>query len=284
MPDSPDILRFSAFAATPDGGNPAGVVLDASTFDDERMQRIAAEVGFSETAFVTESSDVDGVTHHRVRYWSPGAEVPFCGHATVATAVALAERDGVGEVVFDTAAGPVSLRSETDGGGAISVSFTSVEPHVRDLDTGVRDRLLALLGVTIDDIDPRYPVQESFAGNWHPIVVIAERELFDGFRFSPVDVAALMREQGWSGTVTVLHEVAPAQFEARNLFPVGNITEDPATGSAAASTGAYLRANGWAGGPIVIRQGAHVGRPSVLHVTIPPAGGIVVSGGATPLI
>ncbi|UPL15018.1 PhzF family phenazine biosynthesis protein [Microbacterium galbinum] len=282
MPENPEILRYSAFAATPDGGNPAGVVLDAAGLDDERMLRIAADVGYSETAFVTERSAVDGVPHHRVRYFSPGAEVPFCGHATVATAVALAERDGAGTVVFETAAGPVALESVADAAGAITVSFTSVEPQVRELDPAVRDRLLDLLGLTVADVDPRFPVQESFAGNWHPIIVVADRELFHQFRFRPADVADLMRAQGWLGTVTVLHAHDSTAFEARNLFPVGRITEDPATGSAAASTGAYLREHGYAGETIRIRQGAHVGRPSELIVTIPESGGIVVAGGAFP--
>lgn len=280
MPESPEILRYSAFAATPEGGNPAGVVLDASGLDEERMLRIAAEVGYSETAFLTSRSEVDGVRHFRVRYFSPGAEVPFCGHATVATAVALAERDGAGTVVFDTAAGPVTLESVADAAGAVTVSFTSVEPQVRDIDPRVRDRLLSMLDLDLADIDPRFPVQESFAGNWHPVVVVADRELFHQFRFRPAEVAELMREQGWLGTVTVLYAHDSGDFAARNLFPVGRISEDPATGSAAASTGAYLRAHGYAGETIVIRQGAHVGRPSELIVTIPPSGGIVVSGGA----
>lgn len=280
MPAAPEILRFSAFAATPDGGNPAGVVLDASTLDDADMQRIAADVGYSETAFVT-SHDA---SRYRVRYWSPAAEVPFCGHATVATAVALAERDGSGEVVFDTQAGAVALRSTTDAEGTVSVSFTSVEPQVRDLEDEVRDHLLTLLGLTAADLDPRYPVRESFAGNWHPIVVLADRELFHQFRFAPADVAALMRAQSWLGTVTVLHAESDDEYLARNLFPVGRITEDPATGSAAASTGAYLRAAGLTvPATIRIRQGAHVGRPSELLVSVPLAGGIDVTGGATRL-
>lgn len=291
MADAPQVLRYSAFAATPDGGNPTGVVLDASTLRDEDMQRIATEVGFSETAFVVgridgdADGDGDALPRFRVRYWSPAAEVPFCGHATIATAVALAERDGPGSVVFDTNGGAVALRSTTDAGGAVTVSFTSVQPEVRDLDVQVRDRLLTLLGLADSDLDPRFPVQEAFAGNWHPIVFLADRELFHQFRFSPVEVAALMRERGWLGTVTVLHALSPSEYEARNLFPVGRITEDPATGSAAASTGAYLRENGVAEPTIRIRirirQGAHVGRPSELHVRIPLSGGIEVSGGAT---
>lgn len=281
MTSAADVLRYSAFAATPDGGNPAGVVLDAPGLTDERMQQIAAEVGYSETAFVVARAADSPVPRYRVRYWSPAAEVPFCGHATVATAVALAERGGAGEVVFDTDAGPVTLRSRIEPGGAAIVSFTSVEPEVRDLDDDVLGRLLALLGIARDDLDPRFPPKESFAGNWHPVVTIAGRELFDQFRFAPREVAALMREQGWLGTVTVLHARGPVDFDARNLFPVGRITEDPATGSAAASVGAYLRDLGYAERSIRIHQGAHVRRPSLLTVTIPETGGIEVSGGAT---
>lgn len=281
MADGPEILRYAAFAAAPDGGNPAGVVLDATRLDDAAMQRIAAEVGYSETAFVV-GRDIDGGSpRYRVRFWSPAAEVPFCGHATVATAVALAERDGPGDISFDTQGGVVALRSAEAPGGGTSVSFTSVEPRVRSMDEETRARLLSLLGLFEDDLDPRFPVQESFAGNWHPIVVIADREIFHQFRFSPADVAALMREQTWLGTVTVLNALNPSEFEARNLFPVGRITEDPATGSAAASTGAYLREHGYADRTIRIHQGRHVGRPSELVVSIPAVGGIEVSGSAT---
>ncbi len=280
MSDDPGVLRYSAFAAAPDGGNPAGVVLDASGLSDDQMQRIAAEVGFSETAFLVGRSAEQGVDRYRARYWSPAAEVPFCGHATVATAVALAERNGPGDVVFDTNAGAVALRSTVDRDGAVTVSFTSVEPEVRHLDSEVLARLLALLGLTTADLDERFPPKESFAGNWHPIVVLRDRELFDQFRFSPADVAVLMRAQGWLGTVTVLHAVGPTDFDARNLFPVGRITEDPATGSAAASVGAYLRALGHAERTVRIHQGAHVRRPSRLTVSIPPTGGIEVAGGA----
>jgi len=281
MTELPGVLRYSAFAATPEGGNPAGVVLDAGGMSDEQMQRIAAEVGYSETAFLVGRAADASVPRHRVRYWSPAAEVPFCGHATVATAVALAERDGPGEVVFDTDAGAVALRSAIDDDGRLAVSFTSVEPRVRDLDVPVLERLLALLGIARADLDERLPVKEAFAGNWHPIIVIRDREVFDQFRFFPADVAALMREQGWAGTVTVLHEVGAADFDARNLFPVGRITEDPATGSAAAAVGAYLREQGHPERTVRIHQGEHVRRPSLLTVTIPDSGGIVVSGGAT---
>ena len=282
MVDAPEILRYSAFAATPEGGNPAGVVLDARGLSEQDMLRIAAEVGYSETAFVVGQAADAPVPRYRVRYWSPAAEVPFCGHATVATAVALAERVGVGPLVFDTNAGPVTLdTAEQDG--SVEVSFTSVEPEVREIGGVVLDQLLQTLSLTRSDLDPRFPPREAFAGNWHPVLVLADRELFHQFRFLPAEVAALMRAQGWLGTVTVLNATGAAEFMARNLFPVGRITEDPATGSAAASVGAYLRELAYPEQSVRIHQGAHVGRPSLLTVEIPATGGITVSGGATRL-
>lgn len=94
-----EVLRYTAFSADPAGGNPAGVVLDASELDSAAMLAVAAELGYSESAFLTAP---DGRGGYTTRYFSPKAEVPFCGHATVAAAIALAERDGPGDLVFST--------------------------------------------------------------------------------------------------------------------------------------------------------------------------------------
>lgn len=276
-----EILRYTAFAAEPGGGNPAGLVLDAAGLSDDQMLAIARQVGYPETAFVVGST----ATGPRVRYFSPSAEVPFCGHATVALAVALAERDGTGRRVFTTLAGEVALDATVGADGAVQVAMTSVEPATRDLDPALLARLFDLLGLEAADIAPGFPVLVSFAGNWHPVLVLHDRELFHQFRFAPGPLAELKREAGWAGTVTVLHRTGDREYEARNLFPAGRITEDPATGSAAASTGAYLRQIGAAqpGDRITIRQGRHVGRPSLLLVDVPEAGGITVTGSATPI-
>jgi PhzF family phenazine biosynthesis protein len=114
------------------------------------------------------------------------------------------------------------------------------------------------------------------------VLVLADTTLFDSFAFDPEAVRRLMDVQGWAATVTILRCIADGEFEARNLFPVGAITEDPATGAAAAAVGAYLRLLGLVEPPsrVLIRQGRHVGRPGLLTVDIPAAGGIVVSGSA----
>src|SRR3954471_1476414 len=114
---SPAILRYTAFTDSPEGGNPAGVVLDASALSDAEMQQIAADVGYSESAFVTTRDDGS----YDVRYFSPAMEVPFCGHATIAIAVALAERDGAGSLIFHARAGTVPVATR-GGNGAFTAT------------------------------------------------------------------------------------------------------------------------------------------------------------------
>ncbi|KAA9085304.1 PhzF family phenazine biosynthesis protein [Microbacterium radiodurans] len=280
---APEILRYAAFTTRPDGGNPAGVVLDAGGLDDARMQQIAAEVDYAETAFVTGRADDGSIA---IRYFSPIAEVPFCGHATVATAVALADRGQVdaGVLRFATPVGPVHIdvsRDETGGRAA----FRSVPPSVAPLDDDALAEILDLLGLHDGVLDPDLPPRLANAGNPHPVIALADRAVFDRFRFDPDAVRLLMDERGWPATITVVHRTASDRFAARNLFPVGRITEDPATGSAAAAFGAYLREVGAVDAPvrIVIEQGAHVGRPGLLTVDISEAGGIRVTGHAVPI-
>ena len=213
--------------------------------------------------------------------------MPFCGHATVATAIALAERGLVAAdeaIRFSTAAGEVSIDVSSDDTG-IRAAFTSIDPVVSDLSAADTAAILALLGLDLDALDPDLPPRLSHAGNPHPVVALADRATFDGFVFDPTAARTLLDARGWPATITIIHRTGPDRFAARNIFPVGRITEDPATGSAAASTGAYLRELGAVEVPgrIVIDQGGHVGRPGTLIVDIPAAGGIVVSGYAVRL-
>lgn len=282
MSDVTPVLRMTAFAAEPSGGNPAGVVLNARSLSDAQMQQIAADVGYAETAFITRPPAPADPTRYGIRYFSPTAEVPFCGHATVATAVALADRGDGEEFVFETPVGDLVISTRRTDAGTIA-SFTSVEPQVDLMETAVLRELMALVGISGADLDPAYPPRLSAAGNTHPIIVLGDRSTFDRFTFEPAAMRRLMDEQGWKGTVTILHARSGAEFEARNLFPVGTMDEDPATGSAAAAVGGYLRALGLVDPParVVIHQGRHVGRPSLLTVDVPATGGIVVSGTAT---
>lgn len=268
-----EISRYAAFTLDPAGGNPAGVVLDAAGLDDAAMQAIAAEVGYSETAFVTSR---DG-GRFRVRYFSPRAEIPFCGHATVATAVAL----GPGEHLFVTNAGDVPVLVDASG----TATLTSVDPQVRELPEDELTALLAALRWAASDLDPALPPRVAFGGAYHPVIAVTSRERLADLDYDVPALTALMTGHGWT-TVQLVFRAGPGTFDVRDPFPVGGVYEDPATGAAAAAFGGYLRELELVPGEAVLtlRQGDDMGRPSRITVRLDPAvSGVQVSGPAVPI-
>ncbi len=267
----PEVLRYTAFSSDPDGGNPAGVVLDAAGLDDAGMLGIAADLGYSESAFLTPPPEGLGGPEGRVygiRYFSPKAEVPFCGHATVATAIALAERIGPGELVFATRAGtvPVEVREE---GGALRATLTSVEPHVTGIDDADLAEALAALRWPAVDLDPAFPPRIAFAGARHLVLAAATRERLADLAYDFARLEALMHRLDLT-TVQLVWRESDTVFHVRDPFPVGGVVEDPATGAAAAAFGAYTRELGLVpeDAVLTLHQGHDLGRPGELTVTL----------------
>ncbi|MBP0934075.1 PhzF family phenazine biosynthesis protein [Streptomyces goshikiensis] len=278
-----EVLRYTAFSDDPEGGNPAGVVLDASGLDDAAMLGIAAGLGYSETAFLT--APPAGLTAEpgrafTVRYFSPKAEVPFCGHATVATAVALAERIGPGELVFATRAGTVPVSVEMADGAPRAV-LTSVEPHVEEISPADLAEALAALDWPAADLDPALQPRIAYAGARHLVLGAGTRARLADLSYDFDRLEALMRRLDLT-TVQLVYREAPALFHVRNPFPVGGVVEDPATGAAAAAFGAYARERGLAPADAVLtlRQGEDMGRPGVLTVELRAGDPRVRVGGA----
>lgn len=258
-------LRYVAFSDRPSGGNPAGVVLDATGLPDEQMLAIAAELGYSETAFLTGGGDGE----YDIRYFSPLAEVPFCGHATVATAVALAERGEPGRVVFRTLNGPVPVLTVRDDGGQLTATLTSVPPRVEEIDPADLDEALAALRWSRDDLDPALPPRIGFAGAFHPVIAAATRERLAALDYDFERLGDLMRARDWT-TMQLVWRESELLLHSRNPFPPGGVVEDPATGAAAAAFGAYLRELGLVTPPasVTLLQGEDLGRPGLLRVDI----------------
>lgn len=275
------VLRYAAFTSDPAGGNPAGVVLDGADLSEAQMQEIAAEVGYSESAFVV---GVHGERDLDLRFFSPLAEVAFCGHATIATAVALAERTGSGALRFGTAAGPIEVETAVvDGRVHASLRSVPVRSHAAD-PTDVLAALSAL-GWDVDDLDPHYPPHVSFAGNDHLVLGVRSRERLADLDYDFDALTSLMTARGWT-TVQLFWPEGGGVFHSRNPFPVGGVVEDPATGAAAAALGGYLRATGHlsAPGELLIIQGEDMGRRSQLHVTVHPGEpGVTVAGTAVTI-
>ncbi|MGW1541303.1 PhzF family phenazine biosynthesis protein [Streptomyces sp. NPDC002309] len=279
----PEVLRYTAFSSSPDGGNPAGVVLDAGALDDADMLAVAAELGYSETAFLTAPPKGLGGEEGRaygIRYFSPRAEVPFCGHATVATAVALAERTGPGALVFATPAGTVPVEV-TEEGGTVRATLTSVEPYVEEIAAADVTEALAALAWPAADLDADFPPRIAFAGARHLVLGAATRARLADLAYDFARLEALMHRLDLTTLQLVWRESASV-FHVRDPFPVGGVVEDPATGAAAAAFGAYARELGLVPEEAVLtlRQGEDLGRPGELTVTLRAGDRRVRVGGA----
>ena len=273
------LFRYSAFTRRPEGGNPAGVWIGDQLPAPEVMQQIAAEVGFSETAFITPTSGFD----RTVRYYSPEMEVSFCGHATIATGVVLGENHGDGTYRLATSVGevPVTVRTRD---GVREAALTSVAPQYGPAPEALVSEAIAALGWRADQLDASIPPARAYAGAWHLVLAAADASRLDRLDYDFDRLKALMLQDGITTLQLVWRERADL-FHARNPFPVGGVVEDPATGAAAAALGGYLREAGLIAAPttILIRQGEAMGRPSRLRVEIPAEGGIIVSGTAVPI-
>ena len=273
---SGQLHKLAAFTSDPAGGNPAGVWIGPSLPDPASMQAIAAKVGFSETAFVAPETG----NHRLIRYYSPEMEVPFCGHATIATGVLLGETDGDGTYRLATAAGEVPVWV-TSRDGRREAALTSVNPQVEAAPNTLVDAVLVALGWGRSDLDPNIRPAKAFAGAWHLVLAAGSQQRLANLDYAFDALKALMLREDLTTLQLIWRERADA-FHSRNPFPVGGVVEDPATGAAAAALGGYLRAARHVPVPttIRIRQGEAMGRPSHIVVHIPSHGGIVVSGAA----
>jgi PhzF family phenazine biosynthesis protein len=265
------VLRYTAFSGDPEGGNPAGVVLDASGLGDADMLSIAADLGYSESAFLSAPPAGLGGEPGRaftIRYFSPKAEVPFCGHATVATAIALGERIGTGDLVFATRAGTVPV-TVSEEGGALRATLTTVEPHIEDIADGDLAEALAALHWQAADLDPALPPRIAFAGARHLVLAGATRERLADLAYDFERLEAVMRRLDLT-TVQLVWRESGSVFHVRDPFPVGGVVEDPATGAAAGAFGAYARELGLVpeAAVLTLHQGEDMGRPGVLTVEL----------------
>ena len=271
--------RYAAFTSEPRGGNPAGVWIGETLPEAETMRRIAAEVGYSETAFVAPARG----NERTVRYFSPEAEVSFCGHATIAAGVVLGAHAGAGSYRLATAVGPVEVVARRRD-GRWEASLTSVPPRHEPAPAALVNEALAALRWRPEDLDAALPPARAYAGAWHLVLAAASAGRLADLDYDYARLKTLMLADGLT-TLQLVWRESERVFHSRNPFPVGGVVEDPATGAAAAALGGYLRDAGFVSPPasLVIRQGETMGRPSLLEVGIPAAGGITVSGTAVPM-
>lgn len=276
--------RLAAFTLDPAGGNPAGVLVSPVHPLDDEMQQIAAEIGYSETAFVAAAGD--GGRRYAVRYFSPQVEVPFCGHATIAAGVALADQVGLGAFTFLTMAGPVRVDVGADELGRLLATLTSPPPRWGRSTTSPSATCSGRWTGARRTWIPSLPPARASAGAAHLVVAVRQRA-----RLANLDYDFdLLRSIMLAADLLTLHLVwreSSLRYHARAPFPVGGVVEDPATGAASAAFGAYLRRLGAASAPctITLEQGHDMGRPStVLVELVPDQDPVRVSGHAVPIV
>ena len=269
-----NILKIAAFAHNNAGGNPAGVVLNDEMPADDVMLQVAADVGYSETAFLTPTEG-----GWRVRYFSPEREVPFCGHATIASGAALAKQSGTGEYRLFLNEGEISINVEADETN-FKVTLQAPRTWSKIAPQDLVDTILGLFQLTRADLNPGFPASIAFAGARHLIIVLNDRTTLANMSYGFDAVKSIMLEQDWI-TISLLVNESGNLFHSRNAFAFGGVVEDPATGAAAAALAGYLRDIEWQGeDKFEILQGFDMGTPSRLLVEYSPTKGasVTVSG------
>ena len=281
---------YDVFTDSRLAGNPLAVIFDGDGLSDAVMQAIAREMNLSETVFVCSASNP--AYSASLRIFTPGRELPFAGHPTVGTAIALAERSHAGQggeldlvCVLDEKVGPVRcavrLRQQQASFAEFDLPRKSQQISLPLDTTGIANAL----GLQPSEVGfENHTVSLWSAGV--PFVIIPLRDIGTAGRveFDPqlwertapfVDGALASAYLYCRGTVN-----HTASFHAR-MFAAGmGIVEDPATGSAvAALSGAIHRFDRLPDGhhPVIIEQGVEMGRASLIHLHIDVTGGEIAN-------
>jgi trans-2,3-dihydro-3-hydroxyanthranilate isomerase len=270
-------LTFDVFTDTPFGGNPLAVIPDASALPEDALQKIAAEFNYSETTFVTPPTDPAHTA--RVRIFTPTMEVPFAGHPTIGTAVALAQAGHGPEMVLELGVGPIHVFATPS-----DARFTTSAP----LDILARPEVAevaAALSLPQDQIETaRHAPVMATLGLPFTLTELTSRAALAacspdiaGFR------AGNAKYPGALDFAQFAYWRGPDALHARMFAPLDNIPEDPATGSAAATLAALLAQLDGAPQNFRLHQGDDMGRPSRIGLST-KAGAVTVSGAACAMM
>jgi trans-2,3-dihydro-3-hydroxyanthranilate isomerase len=271
-----DYHLLDVFTDTAYTGNPLAVFVDAPPLTTAQMQAIAGELNLSETVFTCSPATAGGAWLTRI--FTPSTELPFAGHPTVGTAVllmALGLLDSE-SVVLDEGIGdvPVVLAKTGNVWGGTLTTATLPEP----VDVARPEHLADALGLAPDDLHRSLPTAGWSCGV--PVAVVPVGDL-DALARCRVDSGAFEAHVA-DTTANQLYAVTPvdgdlARWRVRMFAPAFGITEDPATGSAAAAFGGYLAALEHAGSidRFELTQGVEMGRRSRIDLAIERASGAV---------
>ena len=261
-----------AFTDQSFGGNPAGVVLlDSDSFPEEKlMLQIAAELRYSETAFIRRHSDKE----FTIRYFTPKAEVELCGHATIASFYLL-HHEGLasGRCLCHTLAG--DLHIEAGDQVMMQMAMPRIVATIENT-----EEIYKALGV--NDYYPAMPVQIAYSGLPDLMIPLPNVDTLQALNPDMEAIAAITKKYD----AVSFHVFAFANdgytAHVRDFAPLYDIPEESATGTANAALSFYLQQNGCLGAEAEcsFMQGEAMGRPSVVATQIRKDGTIYVGGTA----
>ena len=245
-------------------GNQLAVFPNAHGLTDDEMLAIAREFNYAETTFVLRRDPpTEKAKGIRTRIFSRKEEMPFAGHPTLGTAFVLRAMGEADDVLLELNVGPVPVRF-SDRGGRLFGEMTQIEPAFGTIHD--RERVAQAIDVPVRELDGSLPIQTVSTGL--PFAIVPFLRLTALQEWSPTwtRMEAYLKQTDAQLFYAICREtVAPdAHVHARMVYHGG---EDPATGSAAGPTAAWMVRNGLAasGAPIQIEQGLEIGRPSRIH-------------------
>jgi trans-2,3-dihydro-3-hydroxyanthranilate isomerase len=261
-----EFLIADVFTGTPLEGNQLGVFPDGRGLSAELMQQATREMNYSETVFFLPPDD-PATADARVRIFTPGSELPFAGHPTLGSAWVLGELLGKDTITLQLGVGLVPVELERDPAGAITFGRMSQPVPGLDGPFGRAQELIAALGA--EPAPGGLPVETYVNGPVNVYVEFPDEKT----------VAALDPDMQRLGripaNISCFAQAGPGRVITRMFAPALGVTEDPATGSACGPLAVHLARYGRIGfgEEIEVRQGAQIGRPSVLHARVDGSAG-----------
>jgi trans-2,3-dihydro-3-hydroxyanthranilate isomerase len=276
-------VQWDVFSARRLEGNPLAVFLDGRGLSDSEMQALAREMNLAETTFIFPAN---GAPSTPVRIFTVSEELPFAGHPTLGTAFVLRGETGQSEISLDLKVGKIAVRFADRAGEPTYGEMCQRDPEFGPVHD--REDIARALNLKVDDLDPNLPVQTVSTGLPFTIVPLRSLDVARRLNLNYAQAAAyLERSSGKFFYFACRETVDPkARLHARMLFYNG---EDPATGSAAGCTCAWMVAHGVAqpGEQALIEQGIEAGRPSRIFVRgerTADAIKVYVGGNAVPVL
>lgn len=217
-----NIEKIAAFSYKGKGGNPAGVVFTKEMLSDKKMLDIAKKVNYSETAFLIKEKK-----SFRIRYFSPEIEIPFCGHATIASGYLIGKKYGFGKYTLLLNNGQIDIEvNEQDS--KIITSISSMKTKLKEIEESYINSIIDNFSFDKKDLDKEYPIKVSFSGNNHLIIFLKEKEKLKKMKYNFSKIKELMKNKEIA-TINILWKENDDLYHSRNAFAYGGVVEDPAT-------------------------------------------------------